>query len=177
MRTAAAPLQLVVRTLSARSSTGVLELGGMRLPCALGRSGRRVAKREGDGATPVGRWTLRDGVYRADRLARPRSGLRLRRVSPHDGWCDQPGDRNYNRRVHHPYPTSAEHLWRADGLYDVIVVLGYNDHPRLRGKGSAIFLHCARPDFAPTEGCIALKRADLVRLLPHLTARTVMVIL
>lgn len=91
---------------------------------------------------------------------------------PTDGWCDDSSDRNYNRHILHPYPASAEHLWRSDGLYDLVVVLGYNDQPRQPMRGSAIFLHCARPDLAPTEGCIAVARADLLRLLPLLSPRT-----
>jgi L,D-peptidoglycan transpeptidase YkuD (ErfK/YbiS/YcfS/YnhG family) len=92
----------------------------------------------------------------------------LRRLHPLDGWCDAAGDGNYNRCVRHPYSASAEALWRSDGLYDVIVVLGYNRRPRIKGRGSAIFMHVARPGFQPTEGCIALRRADLVRLLAPL---------
>ena len=89
----------------------------------------------------------------------------MRAIRPRDGWCDAPADRNYNRPVRHPYPASAERLWRADGLYDVVVVLGYNDRPRVRGRGSAIFMHVARPGYAPTEGCIALARPHLLRVL------------
>lgn len=167
MRTACNGLQLVVRTLSAQSTRGVLEVGPWRLLCAIGRSGRRARKREGDGASPIGVWRLQCAYYRADRLMRPRSRLSIRAIRPSDGWCDAAGDRNYNRLIRHPYPASAEHLWRADGLYDIVVVLGYNDTPRIQGRGSAIFLHCARPGLAPTEGCIALARADLVRLLAY----------
>jgi L,D-peptidoglycan transpeptidase YkuD (ErfK/YbiS/YcfS/YnhG family) len=110
-------------------------------------------------------------LYRPDRLPRPRTGLPLRPVHPEDGWCDAAGDRNYNRCVRHPYSASAEELWRGDGLYDVIVVLGYNLRPRVKGRGSAIFMHVARPGFQPTEGCIALRRPDLVRLLARLGRR------
>jgi L,D-peptidoglycan transpeptidase YkuD (ErfK/YbiS/YcfS/YnhG family) len=85
-----------------------------------------------------------------------------------DGWCDAPGDRNYNRPVRHPYPASAERLWREDELYDVLVVLGHNQRPRLRGGGSAIFMHVARPGYLPTEGCIALERGHLLALLERL---------
>lgn len=88
------------------------------------------------------------------------------------GWCDAPSDRNYNRCVRHPYAASAEHMWRADHLYDIVIVLGYNDRPRRRGAGSAIFMHLARPGFLPTEGCIALDRGDLVRVLAHLGRTT-----
>jgi L,D-peptidoglycan transpeptidase YkuD (ErfK/YbiS/YcfS/YnhG family) len=176
MRIPAGAHQLVVRTLSARATRGFLELGPFIVPCALGRSGSRTMKREGDGASPRGRWPLCNVYVRRDRVLRPRTGLELRTTRPSDGWCDSSCDHNYNRLVSHPYPTSAEHLWRSDGLYDLIVVLGYNDRPRLRTRGSAIFLHCARPDYGPTEGCIAVARPDLLKLLPFLSRRTRLVI-
>jgi L,D-peptidoglycan transpeptidase YkuD (ErfK/YbiS/YcfS/YnhG family) len=64
-----------------------------------------------------------------------------------------------------PYAGRHEELWRRDGLYDVIGVLGWNDQPVKRGDGSAIFLHVATADYAPTEGCLAVAQADLTRLL------------
>lgn len=169
-------LQLFVRARSAQATRGVLEIGGLRIPCALGRTGCRMHKREGDGATPRGSWKVREAFYRADRVARPSTTLKLRAIKPNDGWCDAENDPNYNRQITHPYGTSAEHLWRDDELYDIIVVLGYNDGPRVKGKGSAIFLHCARPDYSPTQGCIAVARANLIRLLPWLTVKTSIII-
>ena len=160
--------QLVVRGLRAGATRAVLRLGGLYLPCALGRSGRRAVKREGDGATPVGTFPLRQVLYRPDRLPRPRTGLPVRVLRADDGWCDDACDRNYNRRVRHPYPASAERLWRADHLYDLILVMGYNDRPRIRGRGSAVFMHVAAPGLGATEGCIALRLADLKRLIGRL---------
>jgi L,D-peptidoglycan transpeptidase YkuD (ErfK/YbiS/YcfS/YnhG family) len=153
---------------SAAGSRGVVTLGALRFAGALGRGGCRARKREGDGATPIGSWVVREVLYRADRVGRPRTGLPTRAIRPADGWCDAPQDRNYNRRVRHPYPASAERLWREDPLYDVVAVLGYNDRPRMRGRGSAIFMHVARPGLAATEGCIALARQELLRLLERL---------
>jgi L,D-peptidoglycan transpeptidase YkuD (ErfK/YbiS/YcfS/YnhG family) len=138
---------------------------GVRLRCALGRGGVRRDKREGDGATPVGSWTMRRLLYRADRLARPETSLPVSVIARQDGWCDAPLDLNYNRPVTLPYPASAESLWREDGVYDLIVPLGYNDADIVSSAGSAIFLHLARPDFSPTEGCVALATADLLGLL------------
>jgi len=94
--------------------------------------------------------------------------LPVRPIDRDYGWCDAPGDRNYNRLVRHPYPASAERLWRPDALYDVVVVLDHNVRPRVRGHGSAIFMHVARPGYAPTEGCIALRREHLLVLLSRL---------
>jgi L,D-peptidoglycan transpeptidase YkuD (ErfK/YbiS/YcfS/YnhG family) len=107
-------------------------------------------------------------LYRADRVRRPPTRLPLRPIRPDDGWCDAPADRNYNRAVRHPYPASAERLWRADRLYDVVVVLAHNFKPRVRGGGSAIFMHLARPDYASTEGCMALRLEHLLRLVRRL---------
>jgi L,D-peptidoglycan transpeptidase YkuD (ErfK/YbiS/YcfS/YnhG family) len=145
-----------------------VSLGGLTFACALGRGGRSARKREGDGATPIGRWRLLCVLYRPDRVRRPVTALPVRRLSPADGWCDAPADRNYNRPVRHPYPASAERLWREDGLYDLIVVLSHNTRPRVRGAGSAVFMHVARPGYPPTEGCIALRRDHLQRLLRRL---------
>ena len=86
-------------------------------------------------------------------------------MSEDDGWCDDPADTEYNRLVRLPYPARAERLWRDDHIYDIVVVLGHNDSPPVPGMGSAIFLHIARPDYAPTEGCVAIDRADLEALL------------
>jgi L,D-peptidoglycan transpeptidase YkuD (ErfK/YbiS/YcfS/YnhG family) len=157
--------QLFVRALSRAATRGILLAGGQTLACALGRSGRRVLKREGDGATPFGIYSCECVYYRPDRGPRPRTRLPLRPVRSADGWCDAVADRNYNRRVQHPYPASAERMWRQDGLYDLLVVLNYNRRPRVRGRGSAIFLHVAQANFTPTEGCIALRHLDLLRVL------------
>lgn len=142
---------------------GVFLLDGRRTRCALGRSGvvEGGAKREGDGATPAGAWPVRRVLYRPDRRRRPVTALPCEAIGAEDGWCDAPGDPHYNRPVTLPYPASAERLWRDDGLYDLVAPLGFNDDPVRSGLGSAIFLHLARPDFAPTEGCVALGTADL----------------
>lgn len=153
--------------LSMSRARGWLTAGWLRAPCALGRSGRRVLKREGDGATPVGLYALRRACYRRDQMLRPRTALPMRAIRPNDGWCDAVGDRNYNRQVSHPYPASAERMWRSDELYDVVIVLDHNDRPRIQGAGSAVFMHLARSGCTPTAGCVALARHNMSRLLAH----------
>jgi L,D-peptidoglycan transpeptidase YkuD (ErfK/YbiS/YcfS/YnhG family) len=133
--------------------------------CALGRSGARAEKREGDGATPIGCFPLRRVLYRADRIRLPQTGLPAAPIDPRLGWCDDPADDAYNTPVRLPYAARHERLWRDDALYDLIAVIGYNDDPVEPGRGSATFLHVARSDFAPTEGCIAMRLADLSELL------------
>jgi len=167
-------LRVIAR--SARDTRARLVCGTHSVPCALGAGGRRVNKREADGATPSGIWPVRDARYRPDRQLRPRSGLAMTALRPGQGWCDGPESPFYNRPVPYPFRTSAETLWRKDALYDLMVMIGYNDRPVQPGRGSAIFLHVARDGFTPTEGCIALARDDLMRLLPRLSRRTVIVV-
>ena len=139
-----------------------------RMRCALGRAGISSTKQEGDGITPRGIFPFREVFYRADHVAPPDTPLPCRAIDPLDGWCDDPSDARYNCRITLPFEASHETLMRDDGLYDVIVVLGYNDDPIVPGRGSAIFLHVAAPDFAPTEGCVALALADLVAVLAEI---------
>lgn len=136
-----------------------------RLPVAIGRNGITVAKREGDGATPIGTLPVRRVLYRADRVEAPRTRLPVQAIRPEDGWCDDPENPWYNKPVDLPFPARHERLWRDDHVYDLIAVLGWNDAPVVPGRGSAIFLHIARPDFSGTEGCVALAMEDLVRVL------------
>ena len=144
---------------------GLLRFQGGIYRCAIGKGGIRIDKREGDGATPTGLLPLRRVMYRADRLAPPRAAVPVAPIAPHDGWCDDPGHADYNTQIRLPHLARHEELWRADAIYDVIGVLGWNDAPVTRGRGSAIFLHLARPGFTPTEGCIALEQRDLLRVL------------
>ncbi len=141
------------------------EYGGRSWLCTIGRGGVTADKREGDGATPLGCWPLRRLHYRPDTGEAPRCALPARAIEPGDGWCDDPADPQYNRLVRLPHTASHEVLHRADDLYDLVVELGYNDDPPRAGRGSAIFLHVARSDYRPTEGCIAMAREDLVELL------------
>lgn len=135
--------------------------------CVLGRSGvcAADAKREGDGATPLGAWPLRRVLYRPDREAAPKTMLPATPLTENSGWCDAPEHPAYNTEIRHPFPASAEWLWREDGLYDLIVVLGFNDAPAVPGHGSAIFWHLAQPDWRATEGCVATSRETMLAAL------------
>jgi L,D-peptidoglycan transpeptidase YkuD (ErfK/YbiS/YcfS/YnhG family) len=146
-------------------SDGFLSWPRGRVRAALGKSGLSAAKREGDGATPIGNFPLRCLWYRPDRLSRPTTALPIFEITGDSGWSDDPADPRYNQAVTLPHAAGHERLWRDDGLYDLIVPLGYNDDPPVAGLGSAIFLHCARPDFGPTEGCVAIERQALLTLL------------
>lgn len=149
---------------------GTLRAGERDYRCAIGRGGLARVKREGDEATPVGRFPLRKVLYRPDRLVtKPKSAMACEPISRNDGWCDDPRDTMYNKPVKLPYFGKAERLWRNDGAYDLLVVIGYNDAPPEPLRGSAIFLHVAKPDLEPTEGCVALRLADLQEVVAQLT--------
>jgi L,D-peptidoglycan transpeptidase YkuD (ErfK/YbiS/YcfS/YnhG family) len=141
---------------------------GRTYRCAIGRGGVCRDKREGDGATPVGAFALRAVWFRPDRLAPPATALPHRPIAPDDGWCDDPAHPAYNRHVRLPFSASHETLWRADALYDLIVVPGHNDDPPVAGAGSAIFIHCADAAWGPTEGCVALAQDDLLGIVERL---------
>ncbi|MBV8889588.1 MAG: L,D-transpeptidase family protein [Alphaproteobacteria bacterium] len=153
------------RHVALEAAGGQLRWPGGQTRAAFGRGGIRADKKEGDGATPSGTFPLLSGFYRADRVPALRTDLAMRPLGRADGWVDDPADPDYNRLVALPYPARVEELWREDGLYDVLVVIGYNTDPVVPGAGSAIFLHVARPDFSPTDGCVAVARDTLIALL------------
>jgi L,D-peptidoglycan transpeptidase YkuD (ErfK/YbiS/YcfS/YnhG family) len=153
----------------AGETRGTARLGDRAFPCARGRSGLFARKREGDGGTPIGRFPFRRLLFRADRVPHIETRLPARHIAPDDGWCDDPADAAYNRPVRLPYPARHERMWLDSHLYDLVVVIGHNDAPVVPGAGSAVFLHLARDDWGPTEGCIAFARADLLEILAQIT--------
>ena len=148
---------------------GVARFRGRTLPCAIGRGGIRADKREGDGATPTGRWRIEGGYYRADRMVPPRSVIPLVPSGPRDGWSDDPADPAYNGPVRLPHAFSHERIRRGDTLYDLVLVLDHNRHPPEPGAGSAIFVHCWRGPRYPTAGCLAFARPYLLWIVENWT--------
>ncbi|MDG1996069.1 MAG: L,D-transpeptidase family protein [Emcibacteraceae bacterium] len=170
-------MDILVTSTSENPSRGILKFGNSTYPCALGKAGVINNKSEGDHKSPAGKFGLRSVYYRYDKLGAPiYSKIPMMAILKEDGWCDDPKDAAYNKAVMLPYHASAEELWRDDDLYDIIVVLGYNDAPVDLKKGSAIFMHVARDlndqKFLGTEGCVALKKDHLLKLLPFLTTET-----
>lgn len=143
---------------------------GRKIPCVVGYNGIKQDKKEGDGGTPIGTFPLRQVWYRADKIDKPVTDLPTRVITQNDGWCDDSSSPLYNRWVDlsKPFTKSHEKLWLENDLYDIIVEIGYNDETIEKGKGSAIFMHVARPNFTPTDGCVALKLSDLKELLQSL---------
>ena len=190
-----------INSLRVRAKPGVrtrgwLLAGPLAVPVALGRGGIRANKREGDGGTPRGTFRLRRLWWRADRTTRPMTHLPVRRIRSDDGWCEDPRDRHYNQPIRLNPDHAGDRLKRADHLYDFIIEatklrpamiltdhlydfiieLDHNTRPRIAGRGSAVFIHLARPGFAPTAGCVALKADALRRLIASVGPHTRIVI-
>ena len=161
-----------VTTQAGGRTRGWLTSGTMQIPVAVGRSGIRADKREGDGATPRGRFHPVRVWWRPDRGRRPRTFLPLRRIGRADAWCENPADRRYNRPIRLADGQAGDRLWRADHLYDLVIELDHNVRPRIARRGSAIFVHVARPGLGPTAGCVALPAASLRRLLARISRKT-----
>lgn len=161
-------MDMIIRT-QPNSSSATAEWNGRKMACVVGRRGPMLAedKREGDGATPLGGWKVLYGMYRADRVTKPRGGLVWRAITPEDGWCDAPDDPLYNQPVPVGYPASHEVLWRADTAYDYLVVLDHNQPVKPR-MGSAVFMHVGHPGKTHTAGCVALAVEDLQQVLATL---------
>lgn len=153
-------------------SNGLAEWQGLTLRCAIGKNGITHDKREGDGATPIGTFPIRQVFFREDRITAPVCVFPTRPLTNTDGWCDDAKLPDYNTLVPLPFQGSHEALWREDHVYDIIVVLGYNDDPVVAGRGSAIFLHIARPEYSGTAGCIVLSEPDLRDFLQNASADT-----
>lgn len=165
-----------VKTRPFRRTQGWLAAGATAVPVALGRAGIRADKREGDGGTPAGQFRPVRLWWRADRLARPRTSLPVRRIGPRDAWCEEPADRRYNRAFRRSVNEPGDRLMREDGLYDLIIEIDHNTRPRIAGRGSAVFIHIARAGLMPTAGCIALRKQDLLALLRRITRKTRIVV-
>src|SRR6185312_10394365 len=171
------PLSLIrIRARAGNSRQGWLTAEEMTIPVALGRGGILANKREGDGGTPRGTFHPRALWWRADRHPRPRTHLAARAIRPEDAWCEDPGNRHYNRPIRLTHDRPGDRLARKDHLYDFIIEIDHNTTPRIAGRGSAVFLHLARENFGPTAGCVSMTRSSMLHLLRRLGPRTRIVI-
>ncbi|KQV73131.1 L,D-transpeptidase [Rhizobium sp. Root1220] len=168
---------ITVRPAPGNKSRALVQFGTITVPAAIGRAGRTVLKREGDGATPIASMKLLCGFRRGERPVHLKTPLVIRRIRSDMLWCDQPDDANYNRLVKAPFRPGREEMKRKDGLYDVCLVMDWNITSRARNRGSAIFFHLIKPGYEPTAGCVAIHRRDMRRLLPFLRKGTVVRVL
>lgn len=157
-------------------------IDGKEYRCSVGKNGLACDKKEGDNCTPIGQFPLRRVFYRPDKInpTEIRTSLPTQVLTPSDGWCDDPQAPEYNQFVNlETFNTqiSYENLWRTDDVYDLIIVVGYNDDPVAPGKGSAIFIHIARENYAGTAGCVAFSKGDLLKILFHLSKDSSLIVL
>lgn len=165
-----------VRAMNQSRRRGRLTLGATTFPCWLGRNGLTFRKREGDGKTPIGVWTLRPGYFRADRLQKPKCGLKLTPLTADLGWCETPMSGQYNRKVRLPFRDVSESMWRADNAYDLVFPTDHNECPLVKGTGSAIFFHLLRDGADCTAGCVAVRGSDMQKILARCGRDSVLVI-
>jgi len=151
---------------------GLLRIGEITVPCIIGHGGIGQKHREGDGITPVGRWSCCYFLYRSDKIERPRSPLQGFATNKTDSWCDIGFSRRYNLPLGHITENSSEALWRTDDLYDIVLVLNHNTHPTIKTRGSAIFLHTLDNKSRFTQGCIALSHKNMRKLLQMINTNT-----
>ena len=147
-----------------------------KLRCAIGKRGITLNKKEGDQKTPKGSFKLEYILYRKDKIPVVRSLLKKKPIKKNMGWCDDNASKLYNKLIKFPFKYSAEKLWKLKRIYDLIIVINYNLSPIIKNKGSAIFIHIARKNYSPTEGCIALNKKDLLFLLSKVNNKTKLII-
>jgi L,D-peptidoglycan transpeptidase YkuD (ErfK/YbiS/YcfS/YnhG family) len=170
--------EIIVRPAPGNPRRAIVQAGDLTFPAALGRGGRTSRKREGDGATPIADMRLLYGFFRKDQVKSPLgTTLPMTPIDKTMLWCDAPQDASYNRPARLPFKPSHEKMMRGDHLYDICLVMDWNMSSRSRNRGSAIFFHLAKPGYQPTEGCVAIKRRDMLRLLPLVGPETVVRVL
>ena len=145
--------------------TGVLKFSKYTIKCFLGKNGVTSKKQEGDLKTPKGTFFLRHIMYRPDRIKKPKTTLPIHIIKKNHICCDNPKHHNYNKIFETKNLNLGEKLWRKDFLYDIVVIIGYNDNPVIKSKGSAIFLHLSKKNVITTEGCIAIEKKNMIKLL------------
>jgi L,D-peptidoglycan transpeptidase YkuD (ErfK/YbiS/YcfS/YnhG family) len=151
------------------NKSGYLKYKDFKFKCALGKSGIGNKKIEGDNITPKGVFNIIKIYYRKDRVKKLSSKFKLIEITKNMGWCDDPKSRKYNKPIKLPTKYGHEILYRSDNIYDLIFVLNYNMKPTIKNKGSAIFIHVAKKNYKKTAGCIALKKANLIKLITNLS--------
>ena len=147
-----------------------------KLRCSLGKRGITNNKKEGDQKTPKGTFLFKSIFYRKDKISNLKCVLNKKIIKKNMGWCDDPISKYYNKLIYFPFKNSAEKLWLKEKIYDIILIINYNLKPVIKGKGSAIFLHIAKKNYAPTRGCIAIKKKDMLFFITKVNSRTKLII-
>jgi L,D-peptidoglycan transpeptidase YkuD (ErfK/YbiS/YcfS/YnhG family) len=158
------------------NKSGYLKYKDIKFKCALGKSGIRKKRTEGDNITPKGTFKIIKIYYRKDKITKINSAFKLIEIKKNMGWCDDPESKKYNQLIKLPSKYRHEKLFRNDRIYDLIIVLNYNMSPVIKNKGSAIFIHIAKNNYNKTKGCIALKKKDLIEIVSKIKRDTKIII-
>ena len=143
-----------------------------KIKCSIGKRGLTSKKVEGDQKTPKGRFGFKQFFYRSDRVKNIKCKIRKIKIKKNYGWCDDFKSKCYNQQIYFPFKYNAEKLYLKKNIYDLILVIDFNSRPIIKRKGSAIFLHVATKNYLPTQGCVAIKKKDFLKILPFITKRT-----
>ena len=148
-----------------------LTLNNYKVKCSIGKRGIGSKKKEGDLITPKGKYKIKYILYRNDRV-KIQSKIKKIIIKKNMGWCDDPNSKNYNKLIRLPSACKHEKLHKKENVYDIIIVLNYNMNPVVKNKGSAIFIHVAKKNYKKTEGCIAVKKVHLLKIMKEMKINT-----
>jgi len=149
-----------------------LTYGQYKVKCALGKRGIGHKKKEGDLITPIGQYKIKFILYRKDRVKKIHSKLKKVIIKKNMGWCDDPNSEKYNKLINLPFNFKYEKLFKKENTYDIILVLNYNMNPIKKNKGSAIFIHVVKKNYRKTKGCIAIGKAQLLKIIKKIKNNT-----
>ena len=147
-----------------------------KVKCAIGKRGIGKKQKEGDQITPRGTFKIKKILYRKDKLNYLRSAIKKASIKKNMGWCDDPKSKNYNKLIKYPFNYKSEKLYRSKNIYDIILVLDFNMRPIKKNKGSAIFIHISNNKYSPTQGCIAIKKKELLKMIEFIDKKTKIII-
>ena len=140
--------------------------------CAIGKRGIGIKRKEGDLITPKGKYSIKYILYRKDRIKKIQSKLKKIPITKSIGWCDDPKSKDYNKLIKLPINYKYEKLYRKENTYDLVLVLNFNMRPIVKKKGSAIFIHIAKKNYKKTEGCVAINKIQLLKIVKKLKNNT-----
>ena len=138
-----------------------LKIDDFKFKCCVGKNGLKKNKTEGDKCTPKGTFKLGKLYYRKDRVKKPITSLKVKKIKRNIGWCNDSKNKFYNKEIIINKKIKHEKLFRKDYKYNYLLVIEYNTKKIKPNKGSAIFIHLTK-NFTTTAGCIALLQKDFL---------------
>ena len=148
-----------------------LIIGDFKLKCCIGKNGISKKKSEGDLCTPYGKYKIGNLYWRSDKVHKPVTNLRCKRINKNMGWCNDVRSKFYNKEFKIRNRIKHEKLYRNDYKYDLLIPIKYNFDKPILNKGSCIFIHLTKK-FLPTAGCVGLKKKDFFIMLRLISKKT-----